>query len=172
MKIKNNLVLALSVIALILGIFNGSIALQEEIDRILTYSTNYERFTLNITLFCFLVFRYLKYILAIQFFTIGYFGKVVTVIIAMVKSYAYGFTIAILTVSFSGFEVLKKLSLITMQMTLSLIITLLFAQITMNYLQNKYPVNKKREIQIFAFGASFVGCIVIGFVDFILIKLI
>ncbi len=171
MKIINNQILALSILALILGIFNGSIALQEEIDMILTYSTNYERFTINLTLFLFLVFRYFKYILLIQFFTLGYFGKVITAFIAMFKSYAYGFTLAIITASFNGVELIKKLSLISVQMTLSLGITLFFAQITMNYLQEKYPVNKKHEIQLFAFGASCIGCIIIGFIDFVLIKI-
>ncbi len=172
MKIKNNLVLGFSIVALFLGVINGSMAYQEEIDRILTYSTNYQSFTKNITLFCYLVLRYLKYILIIQFFSIGYFGKVITTLIAMVKSYAYGFTLALITVSFSGIELVKKLSLITVQMTISLIVTLLFAQITMNYLQEKYPVNKKSEIQLFAFGVASSCCIIIGVIDFVLVKII
>ncbi len=171
MKIKNNLVLVLSLIALILGIFDGSIAYQEEIDRILTYTTNYESFTKNITLFVYLFLRYFKYILIVQFFSLGYFGKLVTVLTAMVKCYAYGFTIALIVVSFNGIELLKKLSFISVQMTISLIVTIVFSQVTMNYIEDKYPVNKKTQIQLYAFVFSLICCIIIGTIDFVIIKM-
>ncbi len=172
MKIKNNIVLSLSLIAFILGIFDGSIAYQREIDRILTYSTNYDSFTKNFTLFIFLFFRYFKYIFTIQFFAVGYLSKVVTVLTSMVKCYAYSFTITLIIISFNGIELVKKLSLITVQMTMSLVVTVIFSQITMNFIQEKYPVNKKNEIQLYAFVFSTVCCIIIGIIDFVIIKLI
>ncbi len=172
MKIKNNLVLSLSIIALILGIFDGSMSYQREIDRILTYSTNYDSFTNNFILFLYLVLRYLKYIFIIQFFSVGYLAKIVAVITALVKCYAYSFTLTLIIVSFNGLELIKKLSLISVQMTLSLIVTLIFSQITMNYLQEKYPVNKKTKIQLYAFVFSSICCIIIGIIDFVIIKII
>ncbi len=169
MKIKNNLVLYLSGIALLLGIFDGGFAYQDEIDRILNYSTNYENFTKNFTLYIYLNLRYFKYIFLIQFFVIGFFGKFITVLVAMVKSYAYSFTLSLIIISFSGVQLIKKLLFVSVQMTLSLVVTVLFAQITMNFLQEKYPINKKHEIQLYAFVFSIICCIIIGTVDFIII---
>ncbi len=170
MKLKNNFVLYMSIIALLIGIFDGALAYQEEIDRILNYSTDYEKFTKNFTLFLYLNLRYVKYIFLIQFFMVGFFGKVITVLVAMVKSYAYSFTLTLIIISFSGIHMYKKLLFVGIQMTMSMIVTVIFAQITMNFLQEKYPVNKKHEIQLLAFVFSIICCIIIATLDFIIIK--
>lgn len=172
MKIRNNIVLIFVFISFLLGLFDGSVAYDEEIERILNYSTNYEYFTKNITLYFYLVFRYLKYILLILFFTVGYFGKVTTVLIAMVKSYSYSFTATLIIITFSGIELVKKLMYVGLQMTISLLLTILVAQIAMNYLQDKYSDNKKHKILVYTFVFSLICCIIIGIIDLLIIWVI
>ncbi len=172
MRITNKMIQVFCILSIIFGAFNGSIAYDSEIEFIQNYSIGYEKYTTAWVLILVLSFRYFKYILLIQFYVIGYFGKFIVPIIAMYKSYGYGFITSLIFVSFSGFDVIKKMFFVVIQMTLSLIITVLFAQVSMNFLQYKYSKRKMYQIQFFAFVFSLICCIIIGLIDFMIIKLI
>lgn len=172
MKIRNNLILIFSIFALIIGIIDGSLAYEEEVKQMVEYTTNYDMFTNFTTLLVYLTFRYFKYIILIQFYIVGYFNKIMTMGVSMFKSYAYGFTLTLIFVSFEGLLLFKKVLMVIIQMTSSLIVTLIFAQVTMNFLQNKYPRNQKYKIQALNLAFSLICCIIIGLIDYLFILII
>ncbi len=172
MKIKNNLVLFFSFIGFLLGMFDSFMAYDEEIQMIFEYSSNYNKLQSNLGLFLYLFFRYFKYILLIYFFSVGYLNKIVTVVIAMVKSYFYIFCVSLIFKAFDGLTLFVKLLTVFSQMTMSLIITVFFAQVIMNCIEGQYEYHKKTVISFLAFVFSFFCCIIIALIDFTLIKLV
>lgn len=170
MKIFNRVIIFISIIMIFLGYFNGTIAFQSEIDKIIKYKSDYSMYSKSYILFLFLIFRYLKYILIIQFFTYGNLGKFCIPTISMYKSYEYGFVIGLMINSFTGFELYKKLLFVIFQMTASLIITIIFSCISMNNI-NKSPFKKNNvKVQYYSFVFCLICCIIISMIDFILIS--
>ncbi len=171
MKIKNNLVLVFCVVGFLLGLVDGLMAYDEEIRLISRYSTDYSIFKNNFVLFVFLVFRYLKYILVIYVFSVGFLSKFICVVISMIKSYFYSFILVLMFIAFDGFLLFTKTLMVVTQMTLSLVVTIVFAQVIMNCIEGRYFSDKKTIIGFLAFVFSFICCIIIGMVDFIIIQL-
>ncbi len=172
MIIKNNLVLVFCFVGFLLGILDGSLAYDKEIQTILDYTTDYSNFESAWTLFLHLFFRYFKYILAIYFFSVGYLKRFVTILVATIKSYFYSFTFILIINSFDGFSLFKKLLMVTTQMTLSFIVTIVFAQITMNCIDKKYYNERNLLVNFIAFVFAMVICIIIALIDFLMIKLV
>ncbi len=172
MRITNKMIQVFCIVSIIFGVFNGSIAYESEVEFIQNYVTNYDIYTKMWILIIVLSFRYFKYILLIQIYVVGYFGKFVVPIIAMYKSYGYGFILSLIFVSFSGLDMIKKMAMVIIQMTLSTILTVMFAQVSMNFIQGKYSRRKKYKVQFLSFVFSMICCIIIGLIDFVIIKLI
>ncbi len=172
MKIKNNLVLVFCVIGFLLGIFDSFFAYNEEIETVLAYTTDYSNIEGSWTLFFYLLFRYLKYIVIIYFFSVGYLKRFVTVMVAMIKSYFYSFTLVLIVMAFDGFTLFQRLCMVFIQMTLSFIVTILFAQITMNCMDKKYSEDKNLLANFLAFVFSVIICIIIVFIDLLMLKLV
>lgn len=171
-KIINELVLLFSTLALAIGVFDGTLAYQDEILFIMNYKTDYSHITNFFTLLIILAFRYFKYIIIIQFFMLGYFSKLAIIVTSALKSYSYSFVLSIIIINYEGRELLAKLGLVFIQMTASLIITLIYAQISENFVCGAYPYYKKYKIQFFAFVFSFICCIIIAMIDFLIIQFV
>ncbi len=165
----NKKIVILSVVMIILGFFNGTLAYQKEVDMILNYKTDYSMFTKFLPLFIYLVFRYFKYILLIQFFVVGYYGKVFIPIISMYKSYIYGFVLSLIICNFDGLILFKKLGVVSVQMTLSLLITLFFSCVSLSYVESRFNAVDKNKIQFLAFVFSLFCCIIISLLDYVII---
>ncbi len=167
MKIKNNFILVFCVIGLLVGGFDGFMAYDEEIKMILDYKTDYE----NVK-FWFLVFRYFKWCLLIYFFSFGRLSKFFTATTVMVKSYFYSFTLCLIFISFDGLTLFSRYLMVIVQMTLSFVLTIVFAQIMMNCNENIYDYEKSTLIGFLAFVFSLICCIIIALIDLMIIKLV
>ncbi len=172
MKIKNNIILVFCVLGFLLGILDGFLAYDEEIQTVLEYTTDYTNFETFWSLFLHLFYRYFKYILIIYLFSVGYLKRIIAVIVPTIKSYFYSFTLILLVMSFDGFSLFRRFLMVFTQMTLSFIVTVIFAQITMNCIDNKYVENKNVVVNFFAFVFSTVCCIIIALIDLLMIKLV